>query len=205
MTSHDRARPHLHVHIYMYIVYNVFSNMCADERTHCRVVGHLCVQWWPNVTNYLSIYMQYVLTYNASAFRHRRQYVFRPEIPFSHLYMGPLVHPTNRDRFSACPSVRPSVRPNRLPGISRRTHGWNSLTFCMLMYPDHLQNWLDFGHGLLIFLFLASLWLSETGQICGFRAFRKERMDEMAWNFTRWCILTTVSTGKIMVTVCWFF
>ena len=22
----------------------------------------------------------------------------------------------------------------------------------MLMYPDHFQNWLDFGHGLLIFL-----------------------------------------------------
>ena len=22
----------------------------------------------------------------------------------------------------------------------------------MLMYPDHFQNWLDYGHGLLIFL-----------------------------------------------------
>ena len=34
------------------------------------------------------------------------------EIPSFHLYMGPLVHPTNRDRFTACPSVRLSVRPS---------------------------------------------------------------------------------------------
>ena len=34
----------------------------------------------------------------------------KPEIPSFDLYMGPLVHPTNRDRFTACTSVRPSVR-----------------------------------------------------------------------------------------------
>ena len=33
---------------------------------------------------------------------------FKPEIPSFDLYMGPLVHPTNRNRFTACPSVRPS-------------------------------------------------------------------------------------------------
>ena len=33
----------------------------------------------------------------------------KPEIPSFDLYMGPLVHPTNRKRFTACPSVRPSV------------------------------------------------------------------------------------------------
>ena len=38
----------------------------------------------------------------------------------------------------------------------------------MLMYPDHLQNWLDLGHHLLIFLILASFWLRETGQICNY-------------------------------------
>ena len=33
----------------------------------------------------------------------------KPEIPSFHLlYMGPLVHPTNRDCSLACPSVRPS-------------------------------------------------------------------------------------------------
>ena len=33
----------------------------------------------------------------------------KPAIPSFDLYMGPLVHPTNGDRFTACPSVRPSV------------------------------------------------------------------------------------------------
>ena len=30
----------------------------------------------------------------------------KPEIPSFDLYMGPLVHPTNCKRFTACPSVR---------------------------------------------------------------------------------------------------
>ena len=68
---------------------------------------------------------------------------------------------------------------------------WNGLKFCMLMCPDHLQNWLDFVYGLLIFLLLASLWLSEMDQICGFLAFSWEHMEGMAWNFVCWCILTT--------------
>ena len=119
--------------------------------------------------------------------------------------MGPLVHPTNRDRFTACPSVRLSVRPSGevsghlpenawrklpeilhadvswppselislwprsvnfsnfgtiltrvklgFPGISWRTHGGNGLKYRMLLYPDHLQNWLDYGYGLVIFFF----------------------------------------------------
>ena len=136
----------------------------------------------------------------ASAFRHRRYYVFglsvrpsirpKPEIPSFDLYMGPLVHPTNPNRFTACPSVR----PERFPGICRRTHGGNGPKFYMLMYLDHLQNWLVCGHGLLIFVILALFWLSETGQICGFRAFPGERMEEMVWNFARWCILSTFRT-----------
>ena len=80
------------------------------------------------------------------------------------------------------------------PGISRRTHGGNGLKFCTLMYLDHLQNWLVNGHSLLIFLILALFWLSETGQIWGFRAFPGERMEEMAWNFACWCILTNFRT-----------
>ena len=62
------------------------------------------------------------------------------------------------------------------------------------MYPDHLQNWLVYGHGLLIFLILALFWLNEMGQILGFRAFPGERMEEVALNFARWCILTTFRT-----------
>ena len=160
-----------------------------------------------------------ISTFYAFAFRRRRHYVFglsvrpsvrpKPEIPSFDLYMGPLVHPNNRNRFTACvsvrPSVCPSVRPERFPGICRRTHGGNGLKFYMLMYLDHFQNWLVYGCGLLIFLILALFWLSETGQIWGFRVFPGERMEEMAWNFACWCILTTFRTDKFMVTVCWFF
>ena len=162
--------------------------------------------------------------------------------PLSDLYMGQLVHPTNRDRFTACPSVRPSVRPERFPGIYRRTHGGNGLEFYMLICLDHIQNCLDYGYGLLIFLILALFWLSESGQISwrmhggndlkfgtlmyldnvqdwlvygyglliflilavfwfsesgqiwGFRAFPGERMEWMAWNWARWCVLVTSRT-----------
>ena len=55
-------------------------------------------------------------------------------------------------------------------------HGTNDLKFGMLIYPDHLQEWWDYGHGLLIFLILTTFWLSETGQICGFLEF-----SEMHW------------------------
>ena len=76
-----------------------------------------------------------------------------------------------------------SVRPERFPGICRRMSGGNGLKFYMLMYLDRLQNWLVYGHCLLIFLILTLLWLSETGQIWGFRSFPGKHMEEMAWNF----------------------
>ena len=63
-------------------------------------------------------------------------------------------------------------RPNlRFPGTFLRTKGRNCIKIGMLMYSDHLQNTWDFGHGMLIFLILASFWLSETGQIWDFRDF----------------------------------
>ena len=43
-------------------------------------------------------------------------------------------------------------------------------------------------------LIFALFWLSETGQIWGFRAFPGECMEWMAWNFARWCILSTYKT-----------
>ena len=87
-------------------------------------------------------------------------------------------------RWSTRPTVTVygmSVRPERFPGICRRTHGGNGLKFYMLMYLDQLQNWLVYGDCPLIFLILALFWLSETGQIWGFRAFPGERMEKMAW------------------------
>ena len=74
-------------------------------------------------------------------------------------------------RWSTRPTVtvlrhaRPSVRPERFPGICRWMHGGIGLKFCMLMYLDHLLNSIVYGYGLLIFLILALFLLSETGQI----------------------------------------
>ena len=136
------------------------------------------------------------LTFYASAFRRRRHYVFGLSVRLSEAWNN-LFSPVYG---SVGPSVQPwlfcgmSVRPERFPGICRRTHGGNGLKFCMLMYLGHLQNWLDYGHDLLIILLLASLWLSEMGQVWGFRAFLRERMVGMAWNFACWCILTTFRT-----------
>ena len=71
----------------------------------------------------------------------------KPEMPSFHQYMGPLVHPTNRDRFTTCP---------------------NGLQFCILMYLDHLQNWLVYGHGLLIFFNLGTIFTKWNGSNLGF-------------------------------------
>ena len=79
-------------------------------------------------------------------------------------------------------------------GISHRTHWGNGLKWCTLMYLGHLQNWLVYGYGLLIFLIVALFWLSEMGQIWGFRVFHGERIEGMAWNFACGCILTTFKT-----------
>ena len=50
----------------------------------------------------------------------------------------------------------------------------NGLKLNILIYPDHVQKWLDFGHRLLIFLILVEIWLCETGQICDNQAFSWE-------------------------------
>ena len=93
----------------------------------------------------------------ASAFRRRRHYAFGSSVR---------------------PSIRPSVRNLKYPHLTctwvhwstwptvtvtvwrqthRRTHGGNGLKFCTLMYLDNLQNWLVYGHCLLIFLILATI------------------------------------------------
>ena len=44
--------------------------------------------------------------------------------------------------------------------------GVSSILRYMLGRNDHLQNWWDFGHGLMIFLLLVHFWPSEMDQIC---------------------------------------
>ena len=97
----------------------------------------------------------------------------KPEIPSFHPYMGPLFHPTT---MTVLRPIHPSVRQEMFPGISRKTHGENGLKFCMLIYPDYPQNWLDLGRALLILLIFVPLWLSETGHIWGLRALHGEHL-----------------------------
>ena len=106
------------------------------------------------------------------------------------------VHLASPDTYIKC-AIQTSVRPSGEVSGHLPENAWgNGMKFCMLMYLGHLQNWLDYGHHLLIFLLLAPLWLSEMGQIWGFRAFLRERMVGMAWNFACWCILTLVTLVK---------
>ena len=51
----------------------------------------------------------------------------KPEIPSFDLYMGPLLHPTNHDHFTACQSVRPSIRRGFWAFAGERMKGiaWN--------------------------------------------------------------------------------
>ena len=96
-----------------------------------------------------------IFYFYASVFRHRRHYVFglsvrpsvRPSEAWNTLFwpvhgsVGPPDQPWPFYGMYVRPSVCPSVRPERFPGICRRTHGGNGLKFYMLMYLDHLQNW----------------------------------------------------------------
>ena len=75
------------------------------------------------------------------------------------------------------------------PGNSRRTHGGNGLKFCMLMYTDHLQNWLDYGRGL-DFLHVGATLTYRNWSIWGFWAFSWECMGGVAWILACWCIPT---------------
>ena len=80
-----------------------------------------------------------LLLFYASAFRRRRHYVFRLSVrPSVRSLEYPLstctwvrwsTWPTVTVLQQVCPSVPLSVRPERFPGISQRTHGGNGLKF----------------------------------------------------------------------------
>ena len=111
----------------------------------------------------------------------QRHAVFRLSI---HLSVYPCIPPTDRltDHYpNVWPtnwlSFHPSIRPRRFLGIFFRTLWRNGLKFGRLIYPDHLQNWLDFSHGLLIFLILAPLWLRDSGHIWDLQAFLEDTWE----------------------------
>ena len=124
-------------------------------------IGHQTELWFH--TNFI---------FYASAFRRRRHYVFglsvrpsvrpKPEIPSFDLYMGPLVHPTNRNRFTACPSVRPSVRLSVRPSGEVSGHlpenAWRD-------WPEILYADVSWPSSELISLWLWSVDFSNFGTI----------------------------------------
>ena len=112
-------------------------------------------------------------TFYASAFRRQKHYVFRLPVRTS-------VRPSDQP-FLRWPTDRLSVRPSRevSGNFFMRMHRRNGLRFVMLMYPDHLQRWLVFGHGLLIFLILVPLLLVKLIKIFGVRSFYWERMGNL--------------------------
>ena len=69
----------------------------------------------------------------------------------------------------------------RYLGISWRMHGGNGLEVCMLMYLDHRQNWLDFSHGLLIFLLFGHIFTLWNWWNLRLPAFSWEHIGGMAW------------------------
>ena len=73
----------------------------------------LSVPWLPPRVGGDSIFMPPPLGVRGIMFSGCPSVRPKPEITFFHPYMGPLVHPTNRNRFAACLSVRLSGEVSR--------------------------------------------------------------------------------------------
>ena len=96
----------------------------------------------------------------------------------------------HRRHILGCLSVRPIVWPPNPPlerflSILLRTHGNNGLKFGVLMYPDHHQNWLDFGPGLYIFFLKCQhLDLSKRFYL-GFPGISCKKFGSKCWKGSR--------------------
>ena len=105
----------------------------------------------------------------------------KPEIPSFHLYMGTLVHLTNHG-----PYVRLSVHLERFLVMSPigkcPENAWRE-------WPESLHADVSWPLSELIRLWSWSVDFfpfGEMGQIWGFQAFPRERMEGMSWNFACW-------------------
>ena len=98
--------------------------------------------------------------YYASTFRCCRHYISGClSACLSEIWKSIFLHicRPNAVFVSVCLSAYMSVCPERFPGMSKRMHVSNSLKFGSVIYPDHFQKWLDFGHSILMFLLLMRL------------------------------------------------
>ena len=106
-----------------------------------------------------------------------------------------LVCLTNPDRLSVPRGFRPFPR-KLVEGTAWNLACWRVLTTFGSNYILVTLCWFS--------KFFGAILLSETGHIWGFWAFPGERMEGISWNLACWCVLTTFTTNKIMVKVCWF-
>ena len=114
-----------------------------------------CFHWWGSSLTDLSIAVipysyNYIMKiperwYNCyvSAFSHLRHFMF---LGYSS------VNPPQV--WNTLTGFCLPVSPERFLGIFQKTHKRNGLSLAMLMYPDQVQNLLDYGHDWLIFLIL---------------------------------------------------
>ena len=112
-----------------------------------------------------------------------------------HGSVGPPDQPLPFYSMSVRPSVRLSVRPSGEVSGHLPENAWRDkpeILHADVSWPSsELISLWSWSVG---FSYFGTNWLSETGQIWGFRAFPGERMEGMAWNFAWWCILTTFRT-----------
>ena len=73
----------------------------------------------------------------------------------------------------------------------------------LMMYPAHFENWIDFGHHLLIFIILVAFWLNETGQIWYFWTFFENTREE--WPQIWHVDIFWPPSEQISVMDCWYF
>ena len=100
-------------HIFLPVVCHIIVRWCL----HIGFNTLLCRSDWWGCNNYHHIFMPPPLGAGGIMFSGCPSVRPKPEIPSFDMYMGPLVHPTNCNRFTACPSVRPSVRPSVCPSV----------------------------------------------------------------------------------------
>ena len=87
----------------------------------CWILALICeqIRFNPHLVSVIPFLCLRLQALEALCFRVVHPSVCLSEIPCFHLYMGPLVHLTNRSRFTACLSVRPSVHPSVRPSVRR--------------------------------------------------------------------------------------
>ena len=130
-------------------------NVCNFFKFSPLTLSCVHVTWMWKVDSSSVLLLQQLLIFHEDTSRWFNKHMFRPTLQILFLTIFSI------DRGS-------DIKDNVDPIFAVTLNGWK---FGMLMCSDHLEKLLDFDILLLIFLIFSTFWLSETGQICDFRAF----------------------------------